>query len=120
MRSLPPWLVLVAVMAVSLAVNRAICLGCVDRHRGNRTCEWTGDTAFPIDVRNPAHWEHLVGDAQLAEELAIRYADTEFARRFGGSPGHALANCNPQIRSYIGGRISYRWLRSRCSGGTSI
>jgi len=88
MRSLPPWLVLVAVMAVSLGVNRAMCLGCVDRHRGNRNCEWTGDTAFPIDVRNPAHWEHLVGDAQLAEELAIRYADTEFARRFGGSPGH--------------------------------
>ena len=88
MRSFPPWLVFVAVMAVSVGVNRAICLGCVDRHRGNRTCEWTGDTAFPVDVRNPAHWEHLVGDAQLAEELAIRYADTEFARRYGGAPGH--------------------------------
>lgn len=88
MRSLPPWLLLVVVMAVGVGVTRAICPGCVDRHRGNRTCEWTADTAFQIDVRNPAHREHLVADAQLAEELAIRYADTEYARRFGGAPAH--------------------------------
>jgi len=74
-------------MALGVGVNRVLCLGCVDRHRGNRTCEWT-DTAFQLDVRNPAHWEHLVVDAQLAEELAIRYADTEFVRRSGYSPGH--------------------------------
>jgi hypothetical protein len=49
----------------------------------NKGCEWTGDTAFPIDRRNAAHRKHLVGDAHLAEELAIRHADFEFGRRFG-------------------------------------
>ena len=29
-----------------------------------------------------------MADAQLAEELAIRYADTEYARRFGGANAH--------------------------------
>jgi hypothetical protein len=73
---------------VGVGVTRLICPGCVDRHRGNRSCEWTGDTAFRIDLGNPAHREHLVVDAQLAEELAIRYAHTEHARRFGGANAH--------------------------------
>jgi hypothetical protein len=59
------------------------CPGCIDRARLNKACEWTGDTAFPIDPENAAHRKHLVGDAHLAEELAIRYADAEFGRRFG-------------------------------------
>jgi hypothetical protein len=59
------------------------CPGCIDRTRINSACEWTGDTAFPIELRNAAHQEHLVGDAQIAEELAIRHADVEFGRRFG-------------------------------------
>lgn len=59
------------------------CPGCIDRNRVNKTCEWTGDTAFPINPQNAAHQKHLVADAQLAEELAIRHADAEFGRRFG-------------------------------------
>jgi hypothetical protein len=59
------------------------CPGCIDRSRVNKSCEWTGDTLFPIDWNNPAHQQHLVGDAQLAEDLAIRHADAEFGRRFG-------------------------------------
>jgi hypothetical protein len=59
------------------------CPGCIARDRVNKSCEWTGDTKFPLDPRNPAHQEHLIEDAQLAEELAIRYADAEFGRRFG-------------------------------------
>jgi hypothetical protein len=86
--SSPPWLLLMAVIAVGVGVTRVVCPGCVDRHRGNRACEWTGDSAFPIEMSNPAHREHLVADAQLAEELAIRYADAEYARRFGGAPAH--------------------------------
>ena len=42
-----------------------------------------GDAAFPIDPRNSAHQKHLVSDAHIAEELAIRHADVEFGRRFG-------------------------------------
>jgi hypothetical protein len=75
-----PASVVVGVMCVALWVS---CPDCIDRTRVNKACEWTGDTVFPIDPREPAHWRHLVADAQLAEELAIRHADAEFSRRFG-------------------------------------
>jgi hypothetical protein len=56
------------------------CPGCIDRARVNANCEWTGDTAFSIDPHNTAHQQHLVADAQLAEDLAIRYSDASFRR----------------------------------------
>jgi hypothetical protein len=59
------------------------CPGCIDRTRANSNCEWTGDTAFAVDPLNVAHRRHLVADAHLAEELAVRHADGEFGRRFG-------------------------------------
>jgi hypothetical protein len=84
MRQLPAvWLFLFAITAGGAVVTYTRCPGCIDRNRVNRTCEWTGDTAFPIDTRDAAHQKHLVADAQLAEELAIRHADAEFGRRFG-------------------------------------
>jgi hypothetical protein len=76
-------LLLLAVWAAGVVVNYATCPGCLPRDRFNKTCEWAGDTPFPLDVQNPAHRAHLVEDAQLAEELAIRNADAEFDRRFG-------------------------------------
>jgi hypothetical protein len=88
MKPFPPWLLLMVVIPVGVGATYLMGPGFVDRHRGNRTCEWTGDTAFRIDMGNPAHQKHLVADAQLAEELAIRFADTEYARRFGGARGH--------------------------------
>jgi hypothetical protein len=71
-RLLAPWFLLL------LAVP-----GCIDRHRVSVNCEWTGDASFSIDPQDPAHQQHLVADAQLAEELAIRYADREHERLFG-------------------------------------
>jgi hypothetical protein len=59
------------------------CPSCIDPARVNKACEWTRDTAFPIDWNDPAHRQHLVSDAQLAEDLAIRNADAEFDKRFG-------------------------------------
>jgi len=76
------WLVAVAVCGGAWATYTN-CPGCIDRTRVNTTCRWTGDTAFPLDSQNSVHQEHLVKDAQLAEELAIRHADAEFGRRFG-------------------------------------
>ncbi len=61
----------------------AVASGCIDRSRVNADCEWTDDSTFRIDTRDPAQWQHLIGDAQLAEELAIRYADREYGRRWG-------------------------------------
>ena len=67
--------------------------GCIDRDRVNTNCEWMGDTRFPIDSRNAGHQDHLVRDAQLAEELATRYADAEHERRFGyGGHGGLIDN----------------------------
>ena len=80
-----PWMWLLIAVAAGGAGIYAACPGCVDRHRVNSTCDWvaTGDRAFPIDPGDPSHRRHLVADAQLAEELAIRYADVENKRRYG-------------------------------------
>ena len=81
---MPPALRLLSLCLILLAA-----CGCIDRTRLNATCAWTQDSAFPLDLTNPAHRRHLVADAQLAEGLAVRYADTEHKRRtgYGGHGG---------------------------------
>ena len=82
-RSLTPWLLFLVVTSGGIGATDVRCPGCIDRNRVNKTCEWSGDTAFPIDRENAAHQKHLVADAQRVEELAIRYADAEFNRLYG-------------------------------------
>ena len=82
-RSFAQWLLALSTMVVGSWLLYVSCPGCIDGSRANTTCEWTGDRAFPIDPQIQAHREHLAGDAQLAEELAVRYADAEFGRRSG-------------------------------------
>lgn len=77
------WLLLLGVASSGVVVTYLRCPGCIPRDRVNRSCEWTGDTTFSLDPQDPAHQQHLIEDAQLAEELGIRYADAEFGRRFG-------------------------------------
>lgn len=77
-----PWIV-AAVMAAGILATYETCPGCVDRTRANSSCEWSGDTPFVVDPLNVAHRRHLVADAHLAEELAVRHADGEFGRRYG-------------------------------------
>jgi hypothetical protein len=87
MRSLlAPWLLLVA-MSGGVGATYVICPSCLERDRVNANCEWKSDTNFRIDPHNLAHQQHLVKDAQLAEDLAIRYADAEH-KRFYGYEGH--------------------------------
>src|SRR5262249_7433558 len=74
---------LLVVMCGGITATYITCPGCIDRTRVNSACEWSGDTRFEIDPRTPAHQRHLVSDAQLAEELAIRHADSEFNRLYG-------------------------------------
>jgi hypothetical protein len=80
---LAAWTLGLVVMAGAAGATYATCPGCIDRGRINSTCTWSGDTPFQLDSRNAAHREHLIADAHLAEELAIRYADVEVGRRFG-------------------------------------
>jgi hypothetical protein len=77
------WVVALGVATVGAAATYIECHGCIPRDRINDTCEWTETTRFPLDPGNPEHQAHLVEDAHLAEELGIRYADTEHGRRFG-------------------------------------
>jgi hypothetical protein len=81
-RLVAPSLILLVAVFSGIVFARH-CPGCIDPDRVNKACEWTRDTVFPIDWNNPAHQQHLVGDAQLAEDLAIRHADAEFGKRFG-------------------------------------
>ena len=78
----PSFLVFVALSGCPLETH-VVCPWCIDRDRDNSGCEWIGDTAFRFESGNPAHQRHLVQDAQLAEGLAVRFADAEHKRRFG-------------------------------------
>jgi hypothetical protein len=91
------WLVLLAVTSGGVVVMYMRCPGCLPRDRVNKTCEWTGDAKFPLESEDQAHREHFIKDAQLAEELAIRYADAEFKRRFG-SEAHGGLIDNGRLR----------------------
>jgi hypothetical protein len=77
------WLSALVVTAAGSFATYTTCPGCIDRTRINGECEWARETSFRFDSRNEAHRTHLVADAHLAEELAIRYADREHGRRFG-------------------------------------
>jgi len=81
------WVLPLVASVLVLAATWARCPGCLDRTRLNESCVWTGDTSFRIDHDIPAHQQHLVHDAQLAEDLAVRYADAAHQRLYG-SPGH--------------------------------
>jgi hypothetical protein len=94
------WPVVVAVVSAGMVATYLGCPGCIDRNRVNVSCEWMGDSAFPIDPQKAAHQTHLVADAQLAEELAVRHADAEHERLFG-SYGH-------------GGLIDHGRVRNAC------
>lgn len=82
-RALALWLVALGIASVGGVVTYVRCPGCIPRDRVNDNCEWTENARFPLDLQNTAHQDHLVEDAQLAEELGIRYADAEHGRRFG-------------------------------------
>lgn len=78
--------------------------GCIDGTRVNSRCDWTGDSRFPIDPRNTTGQQHLVADAQLAEELAIRYADAEHKRLFGYE-GHGGLIAQGRVRNECMARL---------------
>lgn len=49
---------------------------CAGRERGNATCQWRQEDPISLDLRNPEHQLHLNDDALLAEDVAVRYADS--------------------------------------------
>jgi hypothetical protein len=61
--------------------------GCLPRQRFNKNCEWTQDPPRELDVHDSRDQQHLVQDAQLAEELATRYSDFKH-KQLSGYEGH--------------------------------
>lgn len=57
-----------------------LSVACSGRERINSDCVWTHDTMFRIDLTNRTHQTHLRYDADLMEDLAIRYADAHTGR----------------------------------------
>src|SRR5262245_21034373 len=81
-----------------------LCLtACFDRTRVNTRCEWSPESAGALDLSDWPQQRHLYEDVALAEELAIRYADTMHKERYGFA-GH-------------GGLIEGGQLRDRCMAG---
>jgi hypothetical protein len=79
----------------------SVCVtGCLDRTRVNAQCEWSPESTSALDLTDWSKQLHLYKDVELAEELAIRYADTVHKERFGFD-GH-------------GGLIENGRLRDRC------
>ena len=66
----------------------------------NSDCEWSKEIAGPLDLSQSTQARHLSGDAERAEDLAIRYAD---ARR-GPHSGH------------FEGSFEYGRMRDQCMG----
>src|SRR6266404_5600509 len=55
--------------------------------RPNSNCEWLGETAVSLDLSKSGQQQHLADDAQSAEDLAIRYADSHSGPRSGHFAG---------------------------------
>src|SRR5688572_26396758 len=71
-------------LSLSMALL-GLSVACSGRERVNTNCQWVHDTTFQIDLTDRTHQTHLRYDADLMEDLAIRYADANPGRvaRFG-------------------------------------
>jgi hypothetical protein len=73
---------------VVLSLPLLVCFSaCTGGDRRNASCEWPQETAISLDLRNPEQQRHLSDDALLAEDLAIRYADSGKGLGSGHSAG---------------------------------
>jgi len=74
-------------LLAALILLAACVSGCLPRQRFNKRCEWTQDTPRPLHLTDARDRQHLAEDAQLAEELATRYADFKH-KEVTGYEGH--------------------------------
>lgn len=73
---------------VSTSLLLLVCFaGCAGRQRPNAHCEWFEETASSLDLQNQTQQRHLSDDALVAEDLAIRYADSHSGPRSGHFEG---------------------------------
>lgn len=89
---------------VAIVLVAVFVAGCLDRARINSECKWDPqrdpEGVRSLNLKHRPDQLHLYKDVELAEDLAIRYADRNHDERFG-SYGH-------------GGLIENGPLRNRC------
>jgi hypothetical protein len=79
-----------------------LSIACISRERINNNCEWTHDAVFPIDLRDTAHQQHLRRDADLREDLAIRYMDAHAGRVARPEAAVARDRCMSKLAAVMG------------------
>jgi len=82
-------------IAASIAAA-VLLVGCIDSSRVNDTCTWTDTAARRLDLGRGSDREHLRQDAEVANELMVRFGDAHIRH-------------NPQIQ---------RPFRDQCIGAT--
>jgi hypothetical protein len=65
------------------------CIGYTPGASPNSDCEWPKEIAAPLDLSRSDQARHLSGDAERAEDLAIRYADASRGPHSGHFEGGA-------------------------------
>lgn len=79
-----------------------LSIACSGRERINASCQWTHDAEFPVDLADRTHQTHLRHDADLMEDLAIRYADAHAGRVARPEWAEARDACMTTLFAVIG------------------
>lgn len=66
----------IRLVCISLAAMFSLP-GCARNYQVNSSCQWPHETPVRLDLTNRSQQRHLSDDAQFAEDLAIRYADSQ-------------------------------------------
>ncbi|MBI1787292.1 MAG: hypothetical protein HYR60_07035 [Acidobacteria bacterium] len=73
---------------IPMQILALVCFaGCTRRVPRNSNCEWPAEGAMPLDMGKTEKLQHLSDDALIAEDLAIRHADTSRGTRSGRFAG---------------------------------
>jgi hypothetical protein len=63
---------------IIISLPLLVCfVACAERDRRNVNCQLPQETPFSLDLRNPEHRRHLSDEALRAEDLAVRYSDSD-------------------------------------------
>jgi hypothetical protein len=70
-----------AVALVVVAVGTVGIAGCMDSTRVNVMCQWSDSLDRPLDLTQRFDREHLRIDAEIANELMVRFGDVRYRNR---------------------------------------
>jgi outer membrane murein-binding lipoprotein Lpp len=87
----------------AVLIVTAALAACIDASRINRSCQWTDGSAAKLDLRRATDREHLRQDAQVAWEIAQRYADVRYRTR-GDLARPLLETCRAAMYDSIASR----------------